>query len=150
MGIVINMQWEIVDAPVMPKCVFCGKWTQKMARFNNPEAGEFKYICHTCAKYVRTAMNKWDELSIPDLDYIERIGNAFCSDDIDKAIGNTLEHTETVIHGRNDKCDRLDAHDVSECSDVPGGRLGVVPKMIPVGDNNDEDYNTNRKYNNID
>lgn len=142
------MQWEIIDVPVMPKCTFCGKWTQKMARFNNPEAGEFKYICYTCAKYVRDALNDW---AGPDIDYIKDIGGVFSSDNIDKAMGD--KYNNIILHANTDKCHNTLAHKVSECADHQHRK-----RLTPADRNGDgtfgcEDMNESTylgKYENVD
>ncbi len=81
------MQWEIINTPKQPECVFCDKTTQQMLICHRLIGVGNVYICSSCARFVKDAMNKWKELKDPN--YIENTGNIFSSSLIDEIkVGN--------------------------------------------------------------
>lgn len=81
------MQWDIINTePLIPKCNFCDRTTGQMARFHILQGhGLTFYICSSCARYVKDAMNKWKELK--STDWIEPDGpNIMDCKYIDKVI----------------------------------------------------------------
>ena len=62
------MQWDIINTPQPPICIFCKRNTNQMARFHD-HIGQQVYICSSCDRFVKDAMNKWKELK--SVDYIE-------------------------------------------------------------------------------
>ena len=62
------MQWEIINLPKKPECIFCFGSTQQMLRLVD-NIHQYKYICSSCSRFVRDATNEWKELKSSD--YIE-------------------------------------------------------------------------------
>jgi|GEM_PF-3217606 len=61
------MLWDIINIPNQPKCDLCGDTTKMMARFNASIRPNYPiYICSSCARFVKEAMNKWTELKSSD------------------------------------------------------------------------------------
>jgi len=90
------MEWEIINTEqLIPLCKFCNSTTTQMARFQSYTVGDYIYICTSCARYVKEAMNKW---AGPDIPYVKAVGHIFDHKNIeslieenrDKAIDHTL------------------------------------------------------------
>lgn len=54
------MKWDIINQDP-PKCIFCLKTTNQMARFEN-NIQQYVYICGSCARFVKDCMNVWKDL----------------------------------------------------------------------------------------
>ena len=78
------MNWEIINLPERPKCIFCDKTTSQMlVCYRIINLGNI-HICSSCARFVKDAVNKWKALK--DANYIEDTGGIFKSDLIDKQL----------------------------------------------------------------
>ena len=66
------MQWEIINTPKQPKCIFCDKTTSQMLVCHRYISLDNIHICSYCARFVKDAMNKWEVLK--NMDYIEQSG----------------------------------------------------------------------------
>ena len=83
------MHWDIINTdPVVPKCKFCDNSTSQMARFVDC-INQYVYICSSCARFVKDAMNKWTELKstdwLPDTTYIQDCMDKLIEENKDKA-----------------------------------------------------------------
>ena len=63
------MQWEIINTPEQPKCIYCFRTTNQMLICHRPIGVGNVYICSNCARFVKDAMNKWEGLK--SVDYID-------------------------------------------------------------------------------
>ena len=63
------MRWEVINTqPIIPKCIFCDRTSDQIARFYN-NANQPIYICSDCARSVKDCMNEWKDLK--STDYID-------------------------------------------------------------------------------
>ena len=103
------MQWEIINTPKQPKCIYCFKTTEQMLVCHRPIGVGNVNICSSCARYVKDAMNKWEGLK--STNYIEQVGSIFDSKFIDETIEQHRVDPDDEMKSMNDDvCTRIDLH----------------------------------------
>ena len=100
------MQWEIINTPKQPKCIFCDKTTSQMLVCHRYISLDNIHICSYCARFVKDAMNKWEGLK--NIDYIEQSG-IFNDKLIDKHNVGDIFNPDVIdtmkkYHKPTDKC----------------------------------------------